>query len=105
MSTKSTFNSYVLYERTPVLKFDLEYYLNHHIPMCLNYWKPYGVLDCRVVETDATSEYAYVVTMMWEDEGGWIKANAQKEEMANIMGDVEKFTNGVPKFVVGKVVL
>lgn len=105
MSIKSTFNSYVLYKRTADLKFDLEYYLSHHIPMCLKYWKPYGVLDCRVVEADAASEYAYVVTMMWEDEAGWIKANAQKEEMANIMGDVGKFTNGVPLFVVGKVVL
>jgi hypothetical protein len=105
MSSIPTFNSYVLYKRTPDLKFNLAYYLSHHIPLCLKYWKPYGVLDCRVVEADAKSEYAYVVTMMWEDEAGWIKANAQKEEMADIMGDVGRFTNGVPKFVVGRVVL
>lgn len=103
-SAKITFTSTVLYRRTADLKFNLEYYLAHHIPLCLRLWKAHGVLDCRVVETNPDQEYAYVVTMMWGDESQYKTAFAQEEEMKEIMGDVPNFTNGEPMFVVGKVV-
>lgn len=101
---KIGFTSTVLYRRTPNLTFNLDYYLAHHIPLCLRLWKPHGVIDCRVVEANPDQEYAYVVTMMWEDESQYKKAFAQEAEMAEIMGDVGKFTNGEPVFVVGRVV-
>ncbi|KAH7384186.1 hypothetical protein DE146DRAFT_759977 [Phaeosphaeria sp. MPI-PUGE-AT-0046c] len=104
-SPKITYTSTVLYRRTPSLEFNLEYYLAHHIPLCMRLWKPHGVLDCRVVETEPDQEYAYVVTMMWGDESQYKKAFSQKEEMKEIMGDVGKFTNGEPTFVVGRVVM
>lgn len=101
---KIGFTSTVLYRQIPELKFNLDHYLTHHIPLCLRLWKPHGVIDCRVVEASPDQEYAYVVTMMWENESQYQKAFAHKEAMAEIMGDVGNFTNGKPLFVVGRVV-
>jgi hypothetical protein len=103
-SSKPQFATTVFYLRTPTLTFDLAYYLSHHIPLCLKYWKSHGVIDMRVVEANPDEIYAYVVTNSWSDEEGWENAKNQKEEMDEIMGDVEKFTNGDPIFVVGKVI-
>jgi hypothetical protein len=103
-TTKSTFTSTVLYLRSPNLTFNLEYYLNYHIPLCLKYWEPHGVIEARVVEADADQAYAYVVTMMWKDKAGWEKAKSQTEEIADIMGDVKEFINAEPVFVVGQIV-
>ncbi|OAL05482.1 hypothetical protein IQ06DRAFT_69090 [Phaeosphaeriaceae sp. SRC1lsM3a] len=106
MSTlsKITFTSTVLYKRTPDLKFDLDYYLAHHIPLCLRLWKPRGVLDCRVVEAAPDQEYAYICTMMWGDESEFKTAFAQEDEIKEIMGDVGNYTNGKPITVAGRVV-
>jgi hypothetical protein len=99
-----TFTSTVLYLRSSDFTFNLDYYLSHHIPLCLKYWKPHGLIEARVVEADADQQYAYIVTMMWKDKAAWAKAKAQDEEIADIMGDVKEFTNAEPLFVVGQVV-
>jgi hypothetical protein len=101
----SKLTSTALYQRTPSFRFDLDYYLSTRIPLCLKYWKPHGVLDCRVVQVNPDQEFVYVVTMTWKDETCWEKAKAQEEEMKEIMQDVKVFTDEMPVFVVGRVVL
>lgn len=94
----------VLYKRTPDLKFDLSYYLSHHIPLATKFWEPHGIIDATTAEPTPDSEYAYAITIQWKDMAGWEAASKDKEAMKTIMNDVPNFTNGQPIFIVSKVV-
>lgn len=34
---------YVTYQGTPHSRFDRHYYLNHHLPLVMKAWQPYGL--------------------------------------------------------------
>lgn len=93
----------VLYPRREMSSFDMEYYLNHHIPTTNAAWVGYGMTSCTVCEVDKDSEFAIQVTMTWKDKDGW--NDAQKAESTKkITADIENFTNVRPITVIGTVV-
>jgi hypothetical protein len=68
-SQRPSFATNVMYRRFPSFTFDLEYYLLVHIPICLKYWEPHGMVEHYVTQVrDVESEFAYVITMVWKDE-------------------------------------
>ncbi|KAF2873555.1 hypothetical protein BDV95DRAFT_659808 [Massariosphaeria phaeospora] len=95
----------VLYPRSSDLKFNLNYYLSHHIPLATKIWTPHGLLGVTVGETLAEStEFAYTITTQWKDLEAWEAAQRDQTGLKELMSDVPKFTNAEPIFVVAKVV-
>jgi hypothetical protein len=103
-TAKPGFITTVLYRQSPTLTFNLDYYLTHHIPMVDKYWTPHGLLDTQVAKVTGESEFAYAITMTWNDEASWNSAKGTVDEMREIMGDVQKFTNAEALFVLGRVI-
>jgi hypothetical protein len=94
----------VHHKRKPDLTFDNDYLQNTHIPLAAKFWEPRGLLEAYSSFPTEDSEYAYTLTMFWKSLQAWEEATKVQEEMALIIADVAKFTNGEAVFVVGKVV-
>ena len=94
----------ILYKRTPDFKFDLDYFLNKHVPLVKEAWKPHGLLGATVTEATPDSEYAYINAIKFKALDGWQAVLADQEKLGPLMADIPKFTNAEPVFVVGKVV-
>lgn len=94
----------IIYKRTPEFKFDMEYFLQTHIPLAAKAWAPYGLLDATVTEAPAESEYAIITNIRFKTLENWQKAMADTESIGPLLADVPNFTNGKPDFVVGTVV-
>lgn len=54
-------------------------------------------------EATSESEFAYQLVMEWGDLEEYETAMKDEEVLEILMGDVRNFTNGMPNFVVGKV--
>ncbi|CAI7569187.1 unnamed protein product [Penicillium crustosum] len=80
-----TFTITVLFPNQPDAKYDIDYYTSHHMPLIKQSWAKYGVQNCVVV---------------WENKEGVEKAFASPE-VAEVMGDVPKFSNKEPVFLFG----
>lgn len=91
----------VLYPKVAELRFDMAYYLKHHIPMAEKGWGAYGMKSCVVSEVDAGSDFAVMVVTSWASRAEWLaaqKASCTKE----IRDDFKNFTNVTPVMIVGK---
>lgn len=88
-------------------RFNLEYYMQHHIPLAKMNWGPMGMIGCIVAANDKdqghqASDYAVIVSTIWESHQAWI--TAQKDLVsALITADTPNFTNVTPIVVVGNV--
>lgn len=88
-------------------RFDLEYYMQHHIPLAERSWESMGMTECIVAANDkdqehSASEYAVIVTTIWTSHQAWI--TAQKDLLsAYITADTPNFTNVTPIVIVGNV--
>jgi uncharacterized protein (TIGR02118 family) len=94
----------VLYPRHGMSSFDMEYYINRHIPVAKNIWGPFGMTNLIVSEAEKNSDYAVQATMMWRDMDAW-KASQEAESNQKVMADLEEFnfTNVKPSIVVSSV--
>ncbi|KIW96775.1 uncharacterized protein Z519_02166 [Cladophialophora bantiana CBS 173.52] len=99
-------NVTVLYP-TPDLEFDLEYYLNKHMPVVMEKWAPYGTKDWKVVKftesPDGTQSYSVGAIMTFESQEHLKKALAGKEVEA-IFGDITNFSNKYALFLMSNIV-
>src|SRR6201994_2346848 len=104
MTSKPTFAVTYLYPRQGLSRFDMEYYLQHHIPTTKTLWTPLGLTGAIVSETgmDTANDYVLVVVTLWKDENSW---NAAKngEAAQKLVEDVKNFTNVTPVVLPGKI--
>lgn len=87
-------------------KFDLKYYLDHHLPLCDKGWKEFGLLDWKVIEyspgPDGSKPYSVGALLTWESAEGIGKA-IQSEAGKGILADVKNFCDKSPQFIIGNV--
>lgn len=92
-----------LFPAVPDAKYDLPYYITHHMPLIERQWKKYGVKSWSVTHFGPDLHgnqplYTFGSTVVWENEVG-VKEAVGGPEAVEIMGDVEKFSNKEPVFL------
>lgn len=97
----------VLYPAESDATFDLKYYLNTHMPLVDKNWGSYGLKDWKVIELqngpDGSKPYSIAAVMTWESADG-VKEALASEAAKTVFGDVPKFSNKGPLFLMGDVV-
>lgn len=89
------------YEISATSKFDMKYYLEHHMPLVEKLWGPQGVLATNVSTDEGNGAERQVRTAItFRDMACW-KGIQHIEE---IMGDIPKFTDVTPGRWVGTIV-
>ncbi|KAI1408181.1 hypothetical protein F5Y13DRAFT_113968 [Hypoxylon sp. FL1857] len=79
--------------------FNLEYYLNHHLPTVAPIWKPFGMGACRAMAaTDPKSPYALLVEIEWPNMEAVQRAQAETPAETNqkMLEDMRNFTDKDP---------
>lgn len=86
---------YFSYSGTASDWFDRDYYLNTHVPMVLNAWKPYGLLRAEAffLAGNPTDEPGTLVICeaVFKDEAA-VEAAFSAPETPAVIADVERFT-------------
>lgn len=96
----------VIYPRNNDAQFDLDYYINNHMPLVSRLYGDYGLLDWHVDQGVSLSSKMpsdnIVACYMYFDTLEHVKA-AFKSEGAKVMQDVANFTNIEPVVTLGQV--
>ncbi|MBE3045513.1 EthD family reductase [Candidatus Bathyarchaeota archaeon] len=94
-----------LYPNTPDARYDVDYYINIHMPLVQQHWKQYGLLSWSVSSfaSDATKPalYSFMSIIHFESTDS-IHAALASPERAVVMGDVEKFANTPPLILIAE---
>jgi len=97
----------IAYPNEADLKFDMDYYLNQHMPMVEKTWGPKGLKSWHVAKFDETKKsnypYAVLATPVWE-ELDLFNAQLQTEDATKLFGDVPNFSNKDALPLLGNVV-
>lgn len=77
-------------------KFDMEYYINVHMPLQLKYHGPYGMRSYHVIQPEKETPYGtcpYIVQTIeyWDSVEGFYKA--LEEASTETSADIPKYTN------------
>ncbi|GKZ32806.1 hypothetical protein AbraIFM66950_002433 [Aspergillus brasiliensis] len=89
-------------------QYDIDYYTNVHMKLIEKHWSKYGLKSWSVTKflpslDGAAPVYAVGSQVHWESEEGMKKA-FESPEVAEIMGDVSRFSNKKPVFLIGETV-
>ncbi|KAI0879856.1 uncharacterized protein GGS22DRAFT_176572 [Annulohypoxylon maeteangense] len=79
--------------------FDMEYYLQRHLPMVTPLWKPFGMGTFRTMApTDERSPYAMLTQIEWPDMDAFNRAQVgtPAETSQKFMEDIKNFTDKDP---------
>ncbi|KAE8141392.1 hypothetical protein BDV38DRAFT_279292 [Aspergillus pseudotamarii] len=90
----------VVYPTSAASTFNMEYYLNHHIPLVKKRWGPQGLQSCSVVTGDKDAGYHVQATMVWKNRASYGNMTGVEE----VRGDVKNFTDVAPYRWVGSIV-
>ncbi|KAL0931425.1 ethyl tert-butyl ether degradation [Colletotrichum truncatum] len=95
----------VLYPNEPDAKYDVDYYVNKHMPLAGSTWKDFGVKSWSVIKyapgPDGTEpKYAFAGVLQWDSLENVKKALAAPET-AKVMQDVPNYSNKQPVFLIG----
>ena len=82
-------------------KFDMDYYLLKHLPLCRDKWAKHGLLEWQVIQLDGRAGYAVQTVTHWSAVTSFGTAMAKDGE--EIMADVANFTDAKPVPLVGEV--
>ncbi|KAF6785550.1 hypothetical protein CMUS01_16561 [Colletotrichum musicola] len=98
----------VLFRNEPDAKYDIDYYVDNHMPMIQSLWGKYGVTGWSATKytsgADCSApEFSFGSTVTWESEDQIATAFAGPEAK-QIMGDVPKFSNTKPIFLFGETI-
>jgi uncharacterized protein (TIGR02118 family) len=82
--------------------FNMDYYINTHMPIANENWKPLGLKNWQVLQFGPDAPYHVVAILNWENEGE--AELALKHEVTKIViGDVPNFTNIKPTLTPGTI--
>ncbi|KAL2682325.1 hypothetical protein Neosp_006775 [[Neocosmospora] mangrovei] len=79
--------------------FDVDYYLNKHIPLARDAWSKYGLTKWSVVKLSPDTGYALQTIMTWDSPQSLGKA--MQEAGAEVMGDLKNFSTEKPVVIQG----
>jgi uncharacterized protein (TIGR02118 family) len=90
----------VLYPNTPGSRFDLDYFVNTHIPLVETHWRGRGLTGVRLLKGAGTADPAtpppyQVITVLGFESLEAFRA-AARQSGAEVMGDVGNFTDVTP---------
>ncbi|KEY64523.1 hypothetical protein S7711_03590 [Stachybotrys chartarum IBT 7711] len=96
------FSSTVLYPKNKESTFDMEYYLNTHMPLVQEVWGPFGMQGWQVIKYDANDGVPFSVAaiLTWKDEASY-EAGRSSPRTPEVFADVPKFSNETPLFLGG----
>lgn len=75
--------------------FDMDYYINKHMPIANEKWAPLGLKNWQVLQFGPDAPYHVVAILNWENDGEADKA-LKSEAAAAVIADVVNFTNMKP---------
>lgn len=107
------FNVYVLYPNNEDTEFDLQYYINKHMPLVESRWSKTGLLSWEVIEFSAAAEneekkapptkFRIQTIMVFSTKESFASATGGPDAQ-EIFGDIPNFTNGQPELMSGQAV-
>lgn len=91
----------VLYPAKAADDFNMDYYLNKHMPLVQKNWAPHGLESWTVgvLDKEASGYHVQAVLVFKEAEGFQLAISQDKE----VVPDVSNFTSAEPKFWIGGV--
>lgn len=97
----------VLYPSGDDAKFDLDYYLNTHMPLVSEHWAQYGLKGWEVIQfvkgaDGAAPLYQIQATLAFDTKEDFGKAMSSAEAKT-VLGDIPNFTNTQPVLIAGDV--
>lgn len=89
----------VMYPNSAGMRFDMAYYLGHHMPLVRERWSPMGLHEAKVVRGVGTPDggaapYPVMALLTFSSAEDFKAAAA--EHGAEIFGDIPKFTDTAP---------
>lgn len=92
----SPVTTYVYYKGTPHTRFDRDYYVKHHLPLCMESWQKYGLLSCTAFYPAVDQEGTIAICeTVFRDEAA-LEAALNSSETAAVMADVAVYTDATP---------
>jgi uncharacterized protein (TIGR02118 family) len=97
----------VFYQGSSESKFDMDYYLNSHIPLCQKLLSPYGLtrveVDKGIDSPEGSASYAVIAHLVFDSAEQMQKGmQAHDPELA---ADVKNYTDIQPIFQISEVLL
>lgn len=97
----------ILYPNVQDATFDLEYYLQKHMPLAQQHFGPHGLVGYRVHKLVSTATgdpapYSVMCLLEFPDRASWDEAVAHAAPP--VMADVPNFSNKEPSLWVGEAV-
>lgn len=81
------------YPRTNGAFFDIDYYIQKHLPLALDAWTPHGVKIVAISRVDdSSSPYQCQCVMLWPSAEAWRNARTSPESN-KVWEDVPKYTD------------
>ncbi|RYP77431.1 hypothetical protein DL771_001226 [Monosporascus sp. 5C6A] len=87
----------VIYPKEAASNFDMEYYVNTHMPLVGKIWGPLGLKSWTVGTVNPESGFHVQAFLVWDSLEAYKKAPTDE-----IFGDIKKFTNVSPVKWVGQ---
>jgi uncharacterized protein (TIGR02118 family) len=90
------------------VRFDEAYYVSKHLPLTAGIMGPYGVKGVEVVKVTATADgskppYQVIFSAYFESPAA-LQSAMQNPRMAEVLGDIQNFYDGMPDVLIGEVV-
>ncbi|KAI1486685.1 hypothetical protein F5X96DRAFT_653921 [Biscogniauxia mediterranea] len=73
-------------------KFDMDYYLNKHMPLVQSLWQKYGLKGWKIAQYDEGAIYKVQAWLEFEDESGVAKAGAGPETKT-LLADIPNYSD------------
>ncbi|KAL2208766.1 hypothetical protein CC79DRAFT_1366973 [Sarocladium strictum] len=99
MSTNQAFVQFT-YPASAASDFNLDYYLNTHVPLLKSRWEDQGLRQCIISVGEKGASYHVQATLIWDSLESFKNAGFVEE----ITGDVKNFTSSTPSSTVAKIV-
>lgn len=87
---------YVSYQGKPDTRFDRDYYVTRHLPLCMEAWSKYGLQRVTALFPALDEEGTIAVCeCVFRDEAA-MQASFSSPELAGVMADLPFFTDVAP---------
>ncbi|KAK0391210.1 hypothetical protein NLU13_0711 [Sarocladium strictum] len=90
----------VIYPAGDDTKFDMDYYLNTHMPLVEKHWGDKGLISWSIIVGEKGEDFHVMAHLTWDK----VESFANAPHIAEVMGDIPNFTNTTPAKRVGSVV-
>lgn len=87
---------FVTYQGTPETRFDREYYVQHHVPLVMQSWQPYGLERAAAFFPPLDEAGTIAICELRFRDGDALAAALAAPETPAVMADVPHFTDVTP---------